>query len=261
MEKKIVHVIDTPGFFDTEITEDKVLTEIIRSCGMVSPGPHVILYVMTIRHRFTNEDARCVDEFVNLFAGNPYKHTIICFTDKDALDHKGKNTFEYLRDVPEPLRNLLKKCGNRTVFFNNISGNTKHQWIELYSVIDKMLKQNNDSFFSNEILVEVEKALVQKMKEDNDPSKVKRLIYKTKRDMANDGSTMSYLKTTLLASGSCGTLMGITVLAGSLIVGHGLVAALVAAKTATFLGSVVGGTVFFAGKMITRTVTTHCSIS
>lgn len=256
-----IHVIDTPGLLDTETDEDKVLVEIIKSCGMVSSGPHVILYVMTIRSRFTDEDEKVVNEFINLFAGNPYKHMIICFTDKDLLDRKKKNTVEYLRDIPKPFKNFLEKCGNRTVFFNNVSGKTESQWIQLYSVIETMLTKNNDSFYSNEILREVENALYKKMKEERDPSMAKRWLYKTKRNIENDGSIVSYLKTTLMGAGSGGILSGLTVLSVGIIAGEPLAVAFAAAKTATAIGGLVGAPLFIAGKMLLRKCRKQCSIS
>ncbi|XP_076081802.1 uncharacterized protein LOC143052621 isoform X4 [Mytilus galloprovincialis] len=243
----IIHVIDTPGFFDTEKDEDKVQMEIIKNCGMVSPGPHIILYVISARTRFTQEDEKAVEECINLFAVNCYKHMIICFTDKDLLDRNGKATDVYLQDVPKPLKNVLTKCGNRTVFFNNISMDTESQWSQLYSVIDILLKQNNESFYSNEILREVEKALDRKMKEQNDTSDAQKWLYRKKREMENDGSILSYVLKTVKGSVAGGTLAGLTAVVVCLIEGQTAAVAFATARSAIAVGWMAGGAFAISG--------------
>lgn len=253
----IINVIDTPGFLDTETTKEKVHVEIIKSCGMASPGPHVILYVISARNRFTSEDQQAVEELAKLLSGDPYKHMIICFTEKDAIERDGMSPAVFLLNITSPLRTLLDQCGNRTVFFNNVSEKTKSQWMNLCSVIKEMLEINGDSFYSNEILRETEAALLKKMKEESDPSKAKRWLYAARRNIANDGSIVSYLKTTIMGTGACGPLSAagafLVILAG----GHGVLPAVAAAKTATLLGGAIGGSSFFTGKAFVRI----CSIS
>lgn len=240
--KKLIHVIDTPGFFDTEITEDKVLSEIIKSCGMMSPGPHVFLFVITTRNRFTKEEKDAVDQLVNLFPGDIYKHMIVCFTEKDALDRVGKTTDVYLRDVPKSLRDLLQKCENRTVFFDNVSKDSINQWIKLYSVITSMLDKNNKVFYSNPMLEVVEKALNQKIKEEADPIKMKRLLYRLKRDMENDKCIVGYVTQTLLGSGVAGFVAGLGTYVLFLAAGKEAAVAYAASKIAIATGTFVGAT-------------------
>lgn len=240
-KEKQIDVIDTPGIFDTETTEEKVLLEIIKGCSMISPGPHVFLYVMSILNRFTKEEKQALDELPKLFKGDPYKYMIICFTAKDALDRKGKTTVEYLRDVPKSLRDLLDKCGNRTVFFNTVSEDSKSQWIQLYSVITNLLKVNNESFYSNKILKEVEKALNRKIEEESDPSKIKRRLYKLKRDMEIDDSLADFVLEAILASGAGGLTAGFGTFLLFLIGGQGVAAAFAASKIAALTGTIAGG--------------------
>lgn len=241
-KEKEIHVIDTPGIFDTETTEEKVLLEIIKGCSMISPGPHVFLYVMSILNRFTKEEKQALDELPKLFKGDPYKYMIICFTAKDALDRKGKTTVEYLRDVPMPLRDLLHKCGNRTVFFNTVSEDSKSQWIQLYSVITNLLKVNNESFYSNDILKKVEMALNQKIKEVSDPSKIKRRLYKLKRDMEIDDKLADDVLQAVMASGAGGLVAGLGTFLLLLIGGQGVAAAFAASQIATLTGTIAVGT-------------------
>lgn len=240
-DEKMIHVVDTPGIFDTETTEEKVISEIIRGCSMISPGPHIFLYVLTTRNRFTNEEKRAVDELINLFEDDAYKYMIICFTEKDALDRKGKTTDEYLRDVPESLRNIIQKCGNRTVFFDNVCKEKKCQWIQLYSVITKLLKSNGESYYSNVILKAVNRALKQKIKEQNDPVKEQRLFYELKRLIENDISTLNYVKRVVMGSTAGGLVAGLGTFLALLIAGKEIAVVIAVSHIASVTGGIVGG--------------------
>ncbi|CAC5381415.1 unnamed protein product [Mytilus coruscus] len=238
----IIHIVDTPGFFDNNMNENKVCHEIIKSAALINPGPNVILYVIaTTGTRFTSEDESAVKEYTELFGNDPYKYIIICFTGKDALDRESKSVSNYLLNVPEPLNTFYRKCGKRAIFFNNISKETKCQWIKLYSMIKKMQLKNGDSFYSNQVLQDVRKALEQKMKEDA-TSDTKLWMYKTKQNISNNDSTIDYLKKILLGAGAGGALGATGAFVFNIVTGGGVTAAVAAATTFAFGGGIVGGT-------------------
>ncbi len=51
-----VSVVDTPGFFDTEMKHKELITEIARSIYLSSPGPHAFLTVFNVNMRFTEQE-------------------------------------------------------------------------------------------------------------------------------------------------------------------------------------------------------------
>ncbi|CAG2222896.1 unnamed protein product [Mytilus edulis] len=81
---KDIQLVDTPGFFKTDMSIEVVNTTILECISMVAPGPHVILYVSKIG-RCTDEEIQSLHHFRQLFPGNPYSYTIMLFTGSDYL--------------------------------------------------------------------------------------------------------------------------------------------------------------------------------
>lgn len=146
---KVVKVVDTPGLFGNSMIVDKIKLEILNCFTLISPGPHVIVYVLRIG-RFTNEEIQGIERFLHMFGGNPLQYTIILFTGVDDLEWNQLQVSnkEYLNDVPITLKKLIDGCSGRCVFFNNRLSNSENPNIQLdnfFMEVDKMLKKNQDN--------------------------------------------------------------------------------------------------------------------
>lgn len=174
--RKIV-VVDTPGVFDTEESNDTTQKEIFKCVGITSPGPHAFILVVTLT-RYTKEEQNTVEHFVKYFGDKIYKYLIILFTRKDDLDDAKKSLMEHIKHVPVQLQALIKKCDKRVIAFNNkLKGEEQDpQVVELLSMILENIKRNKGDCYTNEMYQDAEKQVKKREEELIKKAKVEREI-------------------------------------------------------------------------------------
>ncbi|CAM4332203.1 unnamed protein product [Leuciscus chuanchicus] len=149
-----VTVIDTPGLFDTELTNEEIQREITNCISMVLPGPHVFLLLIPLG-RFTPEEAKSVKIIQETFGENSLMYTMVLFTRGDGL--KNKTIEQCLGKPGSPLMNLIEACGNRFHVFNNNQTGDRTQVSDLLEKIDAMVKANGGSFYSCKMFRQMER--------------------------------------------------------------------------------------------------------
>ncbi|XP_051767129.1 GTPase IMAP family member 4-like isoform X2 [Ctenopharyngodon idella] len=157
-----VTVIDTPGLFDTELTNEKVQREITNCISMILPGPHVFIIVLNLGQRFTQEEATSVKIIQETFGEKSLMFTMVLFTRGDDLNDK--TIKQYLGKPGCPLMNLIEACGNRYHVFNNKQTGDRTQVSDLLKKIDDMVKENGDSYYSCKMFREMEREIQEKEK-------------------------------------------------------------------------------------------------
>ncbi|XP_036000652.1 GTPase IMAP family member 8-like [Fundulus heteroclitus] len=178
-----VTVVDTPGLFDTSLSNEEVNKEITKCISLLSPGPHVFLLVLQIG-RFTADEMDTLKLVKRVFGKASEKFTIVLFTRGDSLDHHSRSVEEYIEKGVDPIKNLIENCGGRYHVLNNYDKQSKPQQVsELIEKIETMVKKNGGGCFTNEMLREAE-AAIQKEAEKilNDmEEKMQRELQKLKR--------------------------------------------------------------------------------
>uniref|UniRef100_A0A3B3DIV5 GTPase IMAP family member 8 n=1 Tax=Oryzias melastigma TaxID=30732 RepID=A0A3B3DIV5_ORYME len=150
-----VFVVDTPGLFDTNLSNKEVNEEMVKCISLLAPGPHVFLLVIPIG-RFTKEEMETLKLIKENFGEKSQQFTIILFTRGDELQRHRKRIEDFIKKGTSELQNLIRDCGGRYHVFNNLDENNQQQVRELITKIDSMVKNNGGSCFSNEMLEEAE---------------------------------------------------------------------------------------------------------
>ncbi|KAL0977822.1 hypothetical protein UPYG_G00161690 [Umbra pygmaea] len=146
VEGRKIHLIDTPGLFDTKLTDDEVKSELERCIYMSVPGPHVFLLVMRLG-RFTEEEkssARWIQENFGEYAS---MYTMVLFTGEDHIGTKSADVF--LKESKE-LRKLVTSYGYRYHSLSIDKKKSPNQVRELFRKIDQMVEQNAGEYYTNE---------------------------------------------------------------------------------------------------------------
>uniref|UniRef100_A0A671Q7A3 GTPase IMAP family member 8 n=1 Tax=Sinocyclocheilus anshuiensis TaxID=1608454 RepID=A0A671Q7A3_9TELE len=147
-----VTVIDTPGLFDTDLTNEVIQREISNCISMILPGPHVFIIVINLAQRFTQEEKTAVKIIQETFGENSLMFTMVLFTRGDDLNDK--TIEQYLGNPGSALKNLIDECGNRYHVFNNNETGDRTQVTDLLQKIDNMVKMNQGRYFTNEMFEE-----------------------------------------------------------------------------------------------------------
>lgn len=161
-------IVDTPGSFDTTVSNDVIMTEVARCLALSAPGPHVFIYVFNALSRFTKEEEDSIKQFVDHFGERVFDYMMVVFTRHDDLVRCTTSASKYISNVSTNFKTFLSNCKWRVCWFDNtLSGsNAGTQVRALLSEVEKMIKENgNISYFTNTLYTEAEK-LMKKREEE-----------------------------------------------------------------------------------------------
>ncbi|XP_026073130.1 GTPase IMAP family member 8 [Carassius auratus] len=150
---RLIAVIDTPGLFETRMTEEDLKSEIVNCVNMSVPGPHVFLLVIRVG-RFTEEEKKTVKWIQENFGEEAGQYTIILFTNADELEELPLDN--YISESND-LKALVDDCSGRVHSFNNKNMNNRSQVTELLRKIEKMVADNGGEHYTNEMYKEAQR--------------------------------------------------------------------------------------------------------
>ncbi|XP_038843315.1 uncharacterized protein LOC120042558 isoform X2 [Salvelinus namaycush] len=150
-----VAVIDTPGLFDTTLSNEEGLRKIALCISLSAPGPHVFLVVIRLG-RFTEEERNTVEMIQRFFGDEASKYTMVLFTHGESLDDD-VTIEDFLIENPD-LKTFISQCNGGYHVFNNKAKNS-NQVPELLQKINKMVMRNGGSHYTTEMFQEAERAI------------------------------------------------------------------------------------------------------
>ncbi|XP_044198445.1 GTPase IMAP family member 4-like [Thunnus albacares] len=176
VNRRSITLIDTPGFFDTDMSEENLKPEMVKCITECAPGPHAFLIVLKVE-KFTEQEKAVIRKICEYFSEEALKYAAVVFTHGEQLPEG--MTIEECVSHNKCLSDLVKKCGGRChVIDNKYWDNNKPgeyrsnhlQVAKLRNTIDKML-QNNGGCYTNEML-----QIVERMKNKHGKSSVSNLL-------------------------------------------------------------------------------------
>ncbi|XP_061443820.1 GTPase IMAP family member 7-like isoform X2 [Rhineura floridana] len=158
-------VVDTPGFFDTNVPEDKSCKEIKTCVKYLYPGIHAIIQVMQLG-RFSQEEKAVSQLIEKIFSLKAKAYMIILFTRKDDLE--GRPLREFLLKGDADLQKQIAQCGGRCLAFNNkADGQEKDDQVaELLEMIDQMVQRNTAAPNYTEDMLKKDQEAYEKMRRE-----------------------------------------------------------------------------------------------
>lgn len=140
---KSVIVVDTPGLFNSTLSDTAMKQEMERALNLCHPGPHAFLIVIQLG-RFTEQERGVMDELVELLGSNINLYSMVLFSYGDKLKNK---TIDQFAKEDKNLMKLIGKCGGQYHLFNNADTENKAQVRELLEKIDTMIRRRNKQPF------------------------------------------------------------------------------------------------------------------
>ncbi|XP_034766821.2 GTPase IMAP family member 7-like [Acipenser ruthenus] len=142
-----VVVVDTPGLFDTKLSNEEVLSEIAKCIQLSYPGPHAFLLVLKVG-RSTEEEKKTMQIIQEMFGEDALKYMMVLFTHRDCLDDEQMEDF--VNNGPTGFKQLVESCGNRFHAINGKDLKDQEQIKELLEKIENMVKKNDVPFYASE---------------------------------------------------------------------------------------------------------------
>ncbi|XP_066518096.1 GTPase IMAP family member 7-like [Hoplias malabaricus] len=158
VEGRKITVIDTPGVFDTSKNESTLKAAIGRCLELSAPGADIILLVISLSTRFTEDENKAVEWIQKNFGDEALNYTIVLFTHGELLG--GGSIKDCLESSPR-VKELVVKCKGGCHVFQNRS-NDKGQVRELLKKIDDVIKKNVNARYTKEMFEAAQKKLEEK---------------------------------------------------------------------------------------------------
>ncbi|XP_067298654.1 GTPase IMAP family member 8-like [Pseudorasbora parva] len=160
VEDRNISIIDTPGFFNTQLTDEEMKKQMMKSLDLAHPGPHVFLLIIRI-DKFTENVEKIVKKIHEHFGKEAFRFTMVLFTGREAMSKRKWIEFRLDRKTRELLSFCEEKCD--VIIYKN--KRDKKQIAGLLENISEVVRKNRREHYVKEISPKTGKDEV-RMKQD-----------------------------------------------------------------------------------------------
>ncbi len=143
-----ITLIDTPGFFDTDRSEEEMKPEIVKCVTVCDPGPHAFLILLKVE-KYTEQEQAVIQKIHDYFSEEVFKYATVVFTRGDQLP-EGKTIVDCVSQNQQ-LSDLVRKCGGRCHVFDNEywNQNISDEYRSNRFQVEELLKSIDKTFLAN----------------------------------------------------------------------------------------------------------------
>ncbi|XP_059407374.1 GTPase IMAP family member 4-like [Carassius carassius] len=90
VEDRNISIIDTPGFFNTQLTDEEMKNEMMKSMFLCYPGAHLFLLVINLK-TFREEQRNLVEQVQENFGEEALLFTMVLFIGREKISKREFN--------------------------------------------------------------------------------------------------------------------------------------------------------------------------
>ncbi|XDV11424.1 hypothetical protein PO909_000368 [Leuciscus waleckii] len=146
VEDRNISIIDTPGFFNPQLTDEELQKQMMKSLYLSAPVPHVFLLIINLE-TCREEQRNVVEQILENFGAQAMRFTMVLFIGREKISRK-----EWIQIIEsENIKELLNYFEGRYHVINSKSECDPYQITMLLKSIDEMVKNNGGQNYSHKI--------------------------------------------------------------------------------------------------------------
>ncbi|XP_076580626.1 GTPase IMAP family member 7-like [Chaetodon auriga] len=142
-----ITLVDTPGFFHSDRSEDELRSEIVRCITECAPGPHAFLIVLKVERFTAEQEQEDINKVHQYFSEEVFKYATVVFTHGEQLPQG--ETIEDFVHQNKFTSDLVKRCGGRCHVFDNKYWNKNSDYRSNQFQIEALLKSVDEVVMLN----------------------------------------------------------------------------------------------------------------
>ncbi|XP_077078895.1 GTPase IMAP family member 8-like [Siphateles boraxobius] len=145
VEDRNISIIDTPGFFSNDLTDEELQKQMMKSLDLSDPGPHMFLLIVNLEN-FEKHTRNIVEKIEEIFGAKALKFTMVLFIGREKMSNNNWNNFI----LSEGFKGLVENFRNN---YHEINSTIEIDKTHITKLLKKIEFNKNDKHFNNKIFL------------------------------------------------------------------------------------------------------------